>query len=123
MRTCVCRVDGYVQMLVGFLLLASRLTVLVGVIPFFETMADIGAFMLALLLALPLTLIVIAAAWITHRPLIGGALIVAGLGLAYLPRRLHRARAAQPPAHFLPTSPCTAATSPLAARAHATFAP
>ena len=47
--------------------------------------------MLALLLALPLTLIVIAAAWITHRPLIGGALIVAGLGLAYLLRRLHRA--------------------------------
>jgi Flp pilus assembly protein TadB len=92
-------------MLVGFLLMASPLTVLLGVIPFFETLADIGAFMLALLLALPLTLIVIAAAWITHRPLIGGALIAAGLGLAYLLRRLHRARQPQPPTHFLPTSP------------------
>src|SRR5712671_1713126 len=103
--TWILRAVGFVLMLVGFLLMASPLTVLLGVIPFFETLADIGAFMLALLLALPLTLIVIAAAWITHRPLIGGALIVAGLGLAYLLRRLHRARQPQPPTHFLPTSP------------------
>jgi len=101
--TWILRAVGFVLMLVGFLLMASPLTVLLGVVPLFETLADIGAFMLALLLALPLTLIVIAAAWITHRPLIGGALIVAGLGLAYLLRRLHRARQPQPPTHFLPT--------------------
>ena len=60
-------------------------------------------FMLALLIALPLTLIVIAAAWITHRPLIGGTLIVAAIALGYLLHRLHRARQPQPPTHFLPT--------------------
>jgi hypothetical protein len=37
---------------------------------------------LALIIAVPLTLIVIAAAWIAHRPLVGVGLIVAGLGLA-----------------------------------------
>jgi Transmembrane protein 43 len=101
--TWILRAVGFVLMLVGFLLMASPLTVLLGVVPLFETLADIGAFMLALLIALPLTLIVIAVAWIAHRPLIGGALVIAGLGLAYLLRRLHRARQPQPPTHFLPT--------------------
>jgi hypothetical protein len=101
--TWILRAVGFAVMLIGFLLMASPLTVLLGVVPLFETLADIGAFMLALLIALPLTLLVIAAAWITHRPLIGGALVAAGLALAYLLRRLHRARQPQPPTHFLPT--------------------
>ena len=101
--TWILRAVGFVLMLVGLLLMASPLTVLLGVIPLFETLADIGAFMLALLIALPLTLIVIAAAWITHRPLIGGTLIVAAIALGYLLHRLHRARQPQPPTHFLPT--------------------
>jgi hypothetical protein len=98
--TWILRAVGFAVMLIGFLLMASPLTVLLGVVPLFETLADIGAFMLALLIALPLTLLVIAAAWITHRPLIGGGLIVAGLALAFLLRRLHRPL----PRHFLPVS-------------------
>jgi len=48
-------------------------------------------------------LIVIAAAWIAHRPLVGVGLIVVGLGLAYLLRRLHRKPVQPPPpTHFLP---------------------
>ena len=62
-----------------------------------EELVGIGAFLLAAIIAVPLTLTVIAAAWIAHRPLIGGGLIVAGLALAFLLRRLHR-----PPPHFLP---------------------
>jgi hypothetical protein len=103
--TWILRAVGFVLMLVAFLLIASPLTTLFGVIPFLETLADIGAFMLALLLALPLTLLVIAAAWMTHRPLIGGALVVAGLALVYMLHRLHRARRPSAPTHFLPTSP------------------
>jgi len=101
--TWILRAVGFVLMLVGLLLMASPLTVLLGVIPFLETLADIGAFMMALLIALPLTLIVIAAAWITHRPLIGGALVVAAIALGYLLHRLYHARQPQPPTHFLPT--------------------
>jgi hypothetical protein len=77
--------------------MANPLSVLVGVIPLFEELVGIASFLLAL--------IVIAAAWIAHRPLVGAGLLVAGLGLGYLVRRLHR-RPAQPPppppTHFLP---------------------
>ena len=91
-------------MLVGFLLMASPPTVLLGVVPLFETLADIGAH--AGIAARPaIDIDRHRRGLITHRPLIGGALIVAGLGLAYLLRRLHRARQPQPPTRFLPTSP------------------
>ena len=98
--TWVLRAVGFVVMLIGFWLMASPLSVLVGVIPFFEELVGIGAFLLALMIAVPLALTVIAAAWIVHRPLIGGGLFVAGLAVAFLLRRLHR----PPPRHFLPVS-------------------
>ena len=103
--TWILRAVGFVLMLIAFLLMAGPLTTLLGVIPFLETLADVGVFMLALLLALPLTLLVIALAWITHRPLIGGALLVAGFATGYLLHRLRRARRPPAPTHFLPTSP------------------
>ena len=96
--TWVLRAVGFVVMLIGLWLMASPLSVLVGVIPFFEELVGIGAFLLASMIAVPLALTVIAAAWIAHRPVIGGGLIVAGLALAFLLRRLHR----PPPRHFLP---------------------
>jgi hypothetical protein len=98
--TWILRAVGFVVMLIGFWLMASPLSVLVGVVPFFEELVGIGAFLLASMIAVPLALTVIAAAWIAHRPLIGGGLIVAGLALAFLLRRLHR----PPPRHFLPVS-------------------
>jgi hypothetical protein len=99
--TWILRVVGFVAMLIGFWLMGSPLSVLVGVIPLFEDLVGIGTFLMALMIAVPLTLIVIAAAWIAHRPLIGVGLIVAGLGLGYLLRRLHR-RAPPLPTSFLP---------------------
>ena len=98
--TWVLRAVGFVAMLIGFWLMGSPLSVLVGVIPLFEDLVGIGTFLMALMIAVPLTLIVIAATWIAHRPLIGVGLIVAGLGLGYLLRRLHRR--APPPTSFLP---------------------
>jgi hypothetical protein len=98
--TWILRAVGFAVMLIGLWLMASPLSVLVGVIPFFEELVGIGAFLLASMIAVPLALTVIAAAWIAHRPLIGGGLIVAGLALAFLLRRLHR----PPPRHFLPVS-------------------
>jgi hypothetical protein len=103
--TWIWRAVGFVLMLFGFVLMANPLSVLVGVIPLFEELVGIASFLLALIVAAPLALIVIAAAWIAHRPLVGAGLLVAGLGLGYLVRRLHR-RPAQPPppppTHFLP---------------------
>jgi Transmembrane protein 43 len=104
--TWIWRAVGFALMLFGFVLMSSPLSVLVGVIPLFEELVGIASFLLALIIAVPLTLIVIAAAWIAHRPLVGVGLIVAGLGLAYLLRRLHRKPVQPPPppppTHFLP---------------------
>ncbi|HEX3535856.1 MAG TPA: TMEM43 family protein [Stellaceae bacterium] len=99
--TWMLRAVGFVLMLIGFLLMASPLSVLVGVIPLFETLVGAGAFLLALIVSVPLTLLVIAAAWIAHRPLIGVGLIVVAIALAWALRRLHR-RPPPTPTHFLP---------------------
>jgi len=98
--TWILRAVGFVLMLIGLALMTSPLSVLVGVIPLFETLVGAGAFLLALIVAVPLTLIVIAAAWIAHRPLIGVGLIAVAIGLAWGLRRLHRPPPA--PTHFLP---------------------
>jgi hypothetical protein len=66
-------------MLVRLLLVLGPLSVLAGVLPFLEGLVEAGVFLVALTLAVPLTLITIAVAWFAHRPLIGTALIVAGL--------------------------------------------
>jgi hypothetical protein len=102
--TWLLRVVGFLLMLLGLFLMANPLSVVLGVIPVLEGIAEIGAFLVALIVAVPLTLIVIAAAWITHRPLLGTAMIAVGLGLAFLLRRLH-SKPAPTPTHFLPTSP------------------
>jgi hypothetical protein len=49
----------------------------------------------ALTLAVPITLATIAVAWIVHRPLIGGLLLVGAVVAVYLLRQLHPRRAAQ----------------------------
>ena len=97
--TWILRAVGFVLMLVGFLLMSSPLGVVLGVIPLLESIAEAGAFLIALIVSVPLTLIVIAAAWIAHRPLIGIGLIAGAIGLGYLLRRLHRRPA---PTTFLP---------------------
>jgi hypothetical protein len=98
--TWILRVVGFVLMLIGFWLMSSPLGTLLGVVPLFEALAEAGAFLLALIVSVPLTLVVIAAAWIAHRPLIGVGLIVAAVVLGYLLRRLHRRPS--PPTSFLP---------------------
>jgi hypothetical protein len=94
--TWVLRGVGFILMLVGFLLVFGPLSVLAGVLPFLEGLVEAGVFLVALTLAVPLTLITIAVAWFAHRPLIGAALIVAGAASVFLIRRLPRASPPRP---------------------------
>src|SRR3954447_14355037 len=87
--TWILRAVGFVLMLIGFWLMGSPLGVVLGVIPLLETMPEAGAFLIALIVWVPLTLIVIAAAWMAHRPLIGLGLIAGAIAIGYLLRRLH----------------------------------
>jgi hypothetical protein len=88
--TWILRGVDFVLMLIGFILMASPLSVAASVIPFLGDLVGMGAFLLGVVIAVPLTLLVIAAAWIAHRPLIGGGLIIAAAGLFYLLARLRR---------------------------------
>jgi hypothetical protein len=53
-----------------------------------------GAFLVALTLAIPITLLTIAVAWVVHRPLIGGLLLVGAVGAWFVLRQLHPRRTA-----------------------------
>jgi hypothetical protein len=67
---------------------------LFAVLPFLESLVGAGAFLAALTLAVPVTLLTIAIAWIVHRPLIGIGLLVASAAAMFLLRWLHPRRAA-----------------------------
>lgn len=107
--TWVLRPVGFVLMLFGLCLMAAPISAVLNVIPVLGDIAGIGVFSLALVLSVPLTLLVIALAWIAHRPLLGAGLIVAGGVLGYLLRRRQRRRrpavAAAPPRPQQPPPP------------------
>lgn len=92
MLTWILRGVGFVLMLIGFILIARPVAVLVSVLPIFETIADAGIFLIALALAVPVTLLTIAIAWFTHRPVLSLVLIAAAV-LAYVAvHRMHAGR-------------------------------
>jgi hypothetical protein len=92
--TWILRGVGFVVLLVGLLCLASPLTTLFAVLPFLESFVGAGAFLVALTLAVPITLITIGVAWIAHRPLVGGGLLAGALVTLLLLRALHPRRRA-----------------------------
>jgi Transmembrane protein 43 len=96
MITWILRAVGFVVVLIGFVCVTRPLTMLFAVLPFLESLVGAGAFLVALTLAIPVTLLTIAVAWIVHRPLIG-ILLLAGAVAAWfalkqmLPKRPVRA--------------------------------
>ncbi|WP_158932341.1 TMEM43 family protein [Acidisphaera sp. S103] len=77
--TWILRGVGFVAMLIGFICMTRPLTMLFAVLPFLESLVGAGAFLVAITLAVPITLLTISVAWIAHRPLIGGGLLVASV--------------------------------------------
>ncbi len=92
--TWILRGVGFVAMLIGFVCVTGPLTMVFAVLPFLESLVGAGAFLVALTLAVPITLVTIALAWIAHRPVIGGLLLVGAVAALYLLRKLHPRRAA-----------------------------
>jgi hypothetical protein len=102
--TWLLRGGGFLAILFSLLLIARPVSMLFAVIPFLEGIAEAGTFLIALTIAVPLTLIVIAVAWVAHRPLIGIALIVGAVAAFYLIRKLHP-RPTASPAPVAPAAP------------------
>jgi hypothetical protein len=90
--TWILRAVGCVLMLVGFSLLWSPLTTLVSVLPFLESVAGAGAFLISLLLTLVTAPVVIAVAWFFYRPLVALGVLAVGLAGAFAVSRLAASR-------------------------------
>lgn len=92
--TWILRGVGFVAMLIGFVCVTRPLTMLFAVVPFLESLVGAGAFLVALTLAVPITLVTIAVAWVVHRPVVGVVLLVGAVGAWFLLRMLHPRRTA-----------------------------
>jgi hypothetical protein len=106
MWTWILRAAGYLMMVIGVTLLASPLAWLASVLPFLAGIVEAGAFLVGLVVATPLTLLTIAIAWLAHRPLVGGGLIILGVLLGVGLHRLVRRR--RTPSALAPATPVSA---------------
>lgn len=93
--TWIMRGVGFVVMLIGFTLGAGPLVWLASVLPFLGSLVGTATFVVALVVTIPLTLTTIAIAWIAHRPVLGVVLIVVGIIVAVVVKRVLPARQAK----------------------------
>lgn len=81
--TWACRIGGFLLLLIGFCLIMGPLSMLVAFLPFLEGLVGFGTFLVALGLAIPITLVTIALAWIASRPLLGGGILLAAVAATW----------------------------------------
>jgi hypothetical protein len=79
MMTWILRLVGFLMMFIGFGMVFKPFTVLADTIPFVGAIFQVGAGLIAALLAFPATFMTIAIAWIFYRPLLGIILLVLGM--------------------------------------------
>ncbi|HEX2593253.1 MAG TPA: TMEM43 family protein [Rhizomicrobium sp.] len=102
--TWILRLVGLIVVWAGLAWFLSPLSTLASVLPFLGSIVRGAAGAVAFVVALPITLVVIALAWLAHRPLIGGGLLIVAAGAGYALWRWHKGRttpapAAKAPAH------------------------
>ncbi|MEO7794394.1 MAG: TMEM43 family protein [Thermoanaerobaculia bacterium] len=108
--TWVLRVVGWLFMFLGLLMIFKPLAVFSDVVPLLGSMLGAGLGIFAFLIASALSLLVVAVAWLTYRPLLGLALLVlGGVALFLLIRRGRRVKASA----VLPTLPPVPTLPPL----------
>ncbi|MFW6161517.1 MAG: TMEM43 family protein [Planctomycetota bacterium] len=93
--TWILRLGGFIAMAVGLGLIANPLVVVADVVPFLGDLLGLGVALFAGLVALCLSLVTIAVAWLFYRPLLGVLLIVLGVGALLGVRQLLKGRQAQ----------------------------
>ncbi|HSY26043.1 MAG TPA: TMEM43 family protein, partial [Burkholderiaceae bacterium] len=86
----ILRGVGWLVMFIGLMLIARPISMVLAFLPFLEGIAETGAFLIALMVSLPLTLLIIAIAWIVHRPILGVGLLVAAGALFWLLKGMRR---------------------------------
>lgn len=97
--TWLLRGGGFICMMVGLMLVMRPLAVLASVLPFLQGVFEAGAFIIAFPIALSLSLVTIAVAWITYRPWLAIPLLLVAAGALLWPiLRKHVGGAPQPAA-------------------------
>jgi hypothetical protein len=91
--TWILRGVGFAAMFIGLLLLLGPLSAMAHILPFLGSLVEIGFAIAAFFLSAIVSMLVIAAAWMFYRPLLGGILIVAAIACIVLLKRLHSKRA------------------------------
>ena len=79
-RTWILRLVGFLMMAMGVGLVFAPLAVFGDVIPFIGGLMRSGIFLVAVAVALPLSLITIAISWVVVRPLVGIPLLLLAIG-------------------------------------------
>ncbi|MGA9796520.1 MAG: TMEM43 family protein [Rhizomicrobium sp.] len=98
--TWILRGVGFVVMWIGFSMLLGPLATFASIVPFLGSIVRGAAAFVSFVIAVPLTLIVIAIAWIAFRPLLGGGLLVLAAAAFYALWHWHKSRT---PNHGLPS--------------------
>ena len=89
MLTWALRVLGVILMFSGFSAIFRPLSVLADVLPIAGTIVGAGTSLVAILLTVPISLVIIAFAWIFYRPLVGIPLLIAAVvGIIFLVKKL-----------------------------------
>jgi len=94
--TWILRGVGTLVMFLGFAVFLAPLSTMAAVIPLLGGVVRGAVGLVALAIAVPLSILVIAFAWLAYRPLIGGALILLALAVGYGLWRWRKARAPAP---------------------------
>ena len=102
--TWILRGVGTLVMFMGFAIFLAPLSTMAAVIPLLGGVVRGAVGLVALALAVPLSILVIAFAWLAFRPLIGAALILLAAAVGYGLWRWRKARAPALP----PTAPAKA---------------
>jgi hypothetical protein len=94
--TWILRGVGTLAMFLGFAVFLAPLSTMAAVIPLLGGVVRGAVGLVALAIAVPLSILVIAFAWLAYRPLIGGALILLAAAVGYGLWRWRKSRAPVP---------------------------
>jgi hypothetical protein len=96
--TWILRLVGFIMMALGIFLVLNPIAAFVDILPIFRQMASAAIGVVAILIALPLSLITIGIAWVFYRPLLGIGLVVLAIvilgGAIYFVRKARAGKGA-----------------------------
>jgi len=82
--TWILRLAGFLMMLFGLLLMTSIFSVIASIIPIFGKIVEAGVGLIAIAIALPLSLVTIALSWLAFRPFVAIPILILAVALVIL---------------------------------------